>query len=107
MDWYSVRAVFAFGFGDGPGRTTYEERVTLWRADDLVAAIALAEADAADYAGGLDDCVFTGLLQAYHLYDEPGAGAEVFSLMRTSALAPDDYLSAFFDTGDERQGHVG
>jgi hypothetical protein len=27
----------------------------------------------------------------------------VFSLMRDSSLAADDYLDRFFDTGDERQ----
>ncbi|WGX98091.1 hypothetical protein [Nocardioides sp. L-11A] len=42
------------------------------------------------------------LFQSYEMYDAPGEGAEVFSLMRSSELNPDDYLDTFFDTGDER-----
>lgn len=32
--------------------------------------------------------------------------AKVFSLMRNSELEADDYLTTFFDTGSERQGHT-
>jgi len=46
------------------------------------------------------------LTQSFHLC--VGArpledGDEVFSLIRESELAPDDYISRFFDTGKERQ----
>ncbi|BCJ48047.1 hypothetical protein GCM10010168_24070 [Actinoplanes ianthinogenes] len=99
MDWYCVRAVFAF---DG----VYEERMTLWQAADFTAAITLAGQEASTYAAELDGGEFTGLLQAYALDDRPGHGAEVFSLMRTSPLSTDDYLSTFFDTGAERQNPV-
>ena len=36
-----------------------------------------------------------------------GHGAELFSLLRESDLEPKEYLDAFFDTGDERQGEIG
>ncbi|WP_433797137.1 hypothetical protein [Actinoplanes sp. CA-252034] len=99
-NWYSTRCVFSF---DGLAETpVYEERVTLWQAPDFETAIALAETEAEEYAGDL--CTFTGLVQAFHLYDVPGHGAEVFSLMRASALPAGDYLDRFFDTGDERMG---
>lgn len=102
MSWYCVRAIFAFADGLEQERTaTYEERLTLWHADDVAAATALAEADAAAYARCLDDCEFTGLLQAYLLPDAPGHGAEVFSLMRHSAMPAAEYLAAFYDTGRE------
>jgi hypothetical protein len=102
--WYAVRCVFASAPGDD-GVTTYEERITLWRADDGHAAIALAEAEAVAYAGEIEEAQVTylGLAQAFHLFDEPGEGAEVFSLMRESTLDHDDYLDEFFDTGEERQ----
>lgn len=103
MGWFCVRAVFAFDFGER-AVLTYEERLTLWQADDVTAASALAEADAQHYARCLDGCAFTGLLQAYELPEVPGQGAEVFSLMRDSALRPQAYLSTFFDTGWERPG---
>jgi hypothetical protein len=99
-NWYSTRCVFEFhGLAETP---TYEERVTLWHAPDFETAIALSEGDAEDYAADL--CTFTGLIQAFQLYDVPGHGAEVFSLMRTSALSAREYLDTFFDTGDERMG---
>ena len=45
--------------------------------------------------------------QAHALFDESKDGAEVFSLMRTSQLAPTAYLDRFFKTGHERMGHLG
>ncbi len=105
MDWFGVRAVFAFDFGER-GVLAYEERVTLWRAPDSAVALELAGKDAADYARCLDGCEFTGLLQVYDVPEEPGHGTEVFSLMRDSSLPPDKYVTAFFDTGWERQGLI-
>jgi hypothetical protein len=50
---------------------------------------------------------YLGLAQSYALLDAPDrVGAEVFSLLRTSPLEPDDYLDAFFDTGHEHQQHA-
>jgi hypothetical protein len=100
--WYGVRCVFQHG-PDGPDGTSYEERVTLWRAGSFDEAIGLAEAEAAEYAAGLADVVDTGLVQAYALTEPPGHGAEVFSLIRDSVLTSDEYLDRFFDTGGERQ----
>jgi hypothetical protein len=49
---------------------TYEERITLWRASDFDHAIALAEAEAREYAADLGH-EYSGLAQAYALYDDP------------------------------------
>lgn len=76
------------------------------RAADFALAIARAEDEAARYAADVD-AGHLGLAQAFALVDDPGDGAEVFSLMRDSDLPPDEYLDAFFDTYDERQGDVG
>ena len=104
--WYAVRCVFRSAWtqtteGVTPEEQLYEERITLWQATSLEEAIALAEAEALEYAGEMDE--YLEIAQAYQLYDEPGHGVEVFSLMRTSRLEPDEYLDTFFDTGDERQ----
>jgi hypothetical protein len=88
------------------GESRYEERVVIVRAADFALAIARAEDEAARYAVDVD-AEYLGLAQAFALVDDPGDGAEVFSLMRDSDLPPDEYLDAFFDTGDERQGDVG
>jgi hypothetical protein len=104
--WFGVRCVFAIG---GPlqadGVLTYEERVTIWRATSQDKAIELAEAEALKYAHQDEQHpdAYLGLAQCYELADTIGEGAEVFSLMRDSRLAPAGYLSAFFDTGAERQ----
>ncbi|OEI67724.1 hypothetical protein Cus16_2473 [Curtobacterium sp. ER1/6] len=98
--WFGVRCVFRHG------ESRYEERVVIVRADDFALAIARAEDEAARYAVDVD-AEYLGLAQAFALVDDPGDGAEVFSLMRDSDLPPDEYLDAFFDTGDERQGGVG
>lgn len=96
--WVSVRCVFRAGDG---GEQLYEERITLWHTDDLNEAIARAESEADDYARTVG-YEYVGLAQAYLLADEPGEGAEVFSLMRGSELDPEGYLDTYFDTGRER-----
>lgn len=97
MGWYGVRCVFEWEAG------LYEERLTLWNAGSLDAAIELAEQEAASYEDTTSSR-YLRLAQAYHLGDDrPGHGDEVYSLLRESALGPDDYLSGFFDTGTERQ----
>ena len=96
--WYGVRCLFQLG-PDAPGAGSYEERVTLWRAASPDEAIALAEAEAAEYAAALTDVSDLGLVQAYALPEPPGHGAEVFSLIRDSPLAAEEYLDQFFDTG--------
>lgn len=104
LQWFAVRCVFSMGdLGDDVH--TYEERITLWRAADFEEAIARAESEAADHAASVGEgaAASLGLSQCYHLFDAPGDGAEVFSLMRDSRLAPADYLDTFFDNGDERQ----
>lgn len=100
--WYSVRCVFH----RDPPRGVYEERVTLWRTGSFDQAIIMAEREAAEYGSG-GALRYLGLAQAYRLPDdviEPGT--EAFSLIRDSDLEPEEYLNAFFDTGDEHQEHV-
>ena len=108
LSWYSVRCVFAVGWPPEAAGETYEERITLWRARSTEEAIERAEAEALEYAAGIEEGPdsYTGLAQCYRLGDEPGDGAEVFSLMRDSNLKPDAYLDRFFDTGAEHQGLV-
>ena len=107
--WYSVRCVFraqtstSWGPSDlAAGESAYEERITLWRAESADGAIERAEAEAHEYASRLE-AEYLGIAQSFRLEDEPGEGAEVFSLIRRSTLAGDPYLDTFFDTGDEFQ----
>jgi hypothetical protein len=98
QSWFTVRCILHHS-----DRGAYEERITLWRAATFDDAIAHAEREARDYASDLETAEYTGLAQAYHLYDQPNDGAEVFSLVRDSQLPREDYLDTFFDTGSERQ----
>jgi hypothetical protein len=98
--WYSVRCVFRCE--DDGECDLYEERLTLWQAETIDEALALAESEAKEYAQG-ENLEYLGLAQGYWLTDRPGHGAEVYSLVRESELGPDDYIDRFFDTGRERE----
>ncbi len=105
LEWWSVRCFFSHG------DSLYEERITLWRARDFEHAVALAEEEASHYNEEILDSTaptrYLEYAQAYRLFDDPHQqGAEVYSLMRDSDLAPADYLDRFFDTGDEHQGDL-
>ena len=95
-----MRCVFDHGW---EGNHSYEERVTLWRAEPSSEAIALAEAEVAEYREALTGCRYLGFAQAYVLADEPGQGVEVSSLIRDSGLAAESHLDAFVHTGREHQ----
>lgn len=101
--WFGVRCVFMLGWPPDTGASHYEERVTLWRAASFDEAIARAEAEATDYAAAIDDrpSEYLGIAQAFALFEDPDDGAEVFSLIRVSALDSADYVARFFATGDE------
>ena len=99
MAWYSVRCIFHW-----PEDGSYEERVTLWLAVGFDDAIAKAEREAREYGrerGGRSITTLP-LSQAFRIYDDLKEGAEVFSLLRDSDLAPNEYLGRFFATGRER-----
>jgi hypothetical protein len=102
--WYSVRTVI-----HRRDEGVYEERITLWRADNADQAAESALAESAEYAAdvGADDC---GLAQVFEP-DEgvtgglraAADGCEIFTLARASDLPPGDYLDRFVDTGREEQ----
>jgi hypothetical protein len=105
MNSFSVRCFFLWE--QRPGQKAlhlYEERITMWKAEDFDDVIQLAEEEARTYAeeNGVE---YLDYAQAFELSGTVEVhGAEVFSLLRESDLEPDDYLDAFFDTGSERQG---
>jgi hypothetical protein len=81
----------------------YEERITLWKAKDVEAAIKKSEKEAMRYARESGN-KYLGFIQSYWLFDEIAAdGVEVFSLLRESDLPPKKYIDAYFDTGSEKQ----
>jgi hypothetical protein len=99
--WYGIRCIFKHR-----DRPQYEERITVWRATSFEAAIGRAKAEAVEYQA-ICECEYVRLAQAFHLATDLIAdGSEVFSLIRTSDLAPDEYINRFFDTGSELQRDI-
>jgi hypothetical protein len=99
--WYAVRCLFQ---GSDGAEISYEERITLWQASSFEEALDKAGAEAAEYAEFVGATYLSDFGQAYHLADPPPRdGAEVFSLIRYSALPPKPYADRFFTTGQERQ----
>ncbi|MFD3586477.1 hypothetical protein [Streptomyces sp. NPDC058683] len=99
MEWYGVRCVFRHR-----SLGVYEERVTLWTARSPDEAIDRAESEAREYCDVLEDVDYADFAEAFRMDGVPGEGAEVFSLMRESALPSGEYVRRFFATGDERSG---
>jgi hypothetical protein len=98
--WYGVRCIFKRR--DGPH---FEERITVWRAESFELAIERAEAEAIGYQD-VSESDYLRIAQAYELVGGVTDGSEVFSLMRDSPLAQDEYIVRFFSTGMERQRKV-
>jgi hypothetical protein len=100
-EWYGVRCVFRW---TEAVEQSYEERITVWHAVDFDSALVLAESEAREYAKDMG-ATYVGLAQAYATGNkELASGSEVFSLLRDSALPPEEYVDRFFDTGEEHQG---
>ncbi|TFV89255.1 hypothetical protein E4P38_08660 [Blastococcus sp. CT_GayMR16] len=88
----------------GDGESAYEERITLWQAGSADEAQERAAAEAEEYAEFAGTTYVADFAQPYHLADAPPRdGAEVFSLVRDSALPPKPYVDRFFATGQERR----
>ena len=108
---YSVRSVLEWkGRKQIQKKHLYEERITIWNADSLDEAIALAEKEIERYmtedSSKKEKMDSLGFYQAFAGFKDVSLdlqGQEVFSLLRQSDLEPDDYLDKFFDTGDEHQ----
>lgn len=104
---FSVRCIFRWEPRlEQERKFLYEERITLWQAEDIDAAVELAEREARQYAEE-NEVEYLEYWQAYDLLGKVDANAvEVFSLLRESDLEPAEYLDVFFDTGLERQRRV-
>jgi hypothetical protein len=99
--WYGAKCIFRHTnlTADG-GASVYEERIVLFRASSEEEALGMAEREAKVYA--TDDIEYLGFVELYHLAtDRIGDRTELYSQMRTSSLAPRDYLNHFYDTGSE------
>ncbi|MHB9858397.1 hypothetical protein [Streptomyces sp. YIM S03343] len=97
QSWYGVRCLFRHR-----ALEVYEERITVWVAGSLDEAIGRAEEEAAEYCEDLDGVEYVRFAEACAMDGSPDDGAEIFSLMRESSLAPPAYVRSFHATGAER-----
>src|SRR3954470_13783522 len=83
-EWYAVRCVFQWTEAEG---RPYEERITVWRAADFATALALAEAEAGEYAAS-SGVAYLGLAQSYATGGSPAVRQRgVLAAARQSAAA--------------------
>lgn len=111
MATYTVRSVLEWTSRSGKEEDhAYEERLTIWNTDSLDEAIELAEKEETEYINDStsekEGMISLGFYQGFWCFNNielKEQGVEIFSLLRESDLAPNEYLNAFFETGTEHQ----
>jgi hypothetical protein len=94
--WY--RLPDAYHKGDGVGQV-YEERVVLLRARNGDEAISRAELEAVRYAEQANDGTeYLGVVNVYEMFDDVSDTAEVYSVLRSSPLRPEEFLARYHDS---------
>jgi len=103
--WYGVKCVFLHRDAPKQGEgQVFEERIVLIRATSTSEAIQRGEVEAEAYARA-NEAEYLGFIDTFHLFtDHVGSGTEVYSLMRTSPLAPKDFVTKYFDDGTQHSG---
>lgn len=108
-EWYSVKCIFEHdGLAKGAEETVYEERVVILRAADFDDAIEQGEAEARDYAESIGDgsICYVGFISAYRTGERRVANRmEVYSLMRQTNLSREEFVTHYYDDGNERTQH--
>ncbi len=113
--WYGVKTAFRTIAGGSPtskdadfdnDATLVEERIVLVRARTFDHAIAKGESEANKYAAGKHRnsygqtvrTRYLGSIDAFELFDEPAAGAEVFSTTEviSAAVSDNDVVDQYF-----------
>ena len=105
LEWYGARSVYELVGRDSQenGTKLFEERIVLVKASSMEEAMEEAEKEATAYASEDSGFIYLGYINVYKLADTRVKNkTEVYSLMRESALAPQEYIDRFFDTGLER-----
>lgn len=76
----------------------YEERVIILRARGADEAIQRAEQEALRYAAAAgDETEYLGAVDVFEMFDGVEDGAEVFSLLRSTPLGPEAFLTRYHD----------
>ncbi len=104
-EWYSVKCVFEIKLLTQTALSAvYEERIVVLKAISLDDAIKQGLDEAREYEQSVGDgsIKYSGFISAYHTYEkEIAVKSEVFSMMRKSNLPLNEYLTHFYDDGNE------
>jgi hypothetical protein len=121
MGWYSFCGIFKVERIDAAGNvredaSLVEERVVLFRADDIDEAIRLGEAEAELYAretwpntdGDIVRNRYLGVCNVFDIKATPAEGVEVYSrlLLRSSAEDDDTVIERLFGSESEQPTNV-
>jgi hypothetical protein len=99
--WFSVKCLFIHrNLSKEAEKDLFEERIILTRAKNNSWAIKKAELEARHYAK-IENCEYLRYCDCFKIENSVGDNSEIYSLMRSSALEPEDYISRFYDTGNE------
>ena len=109
--WFAAKCIFRHKrlSKDNHDAFMYEERITIVDSESVEWAIIKAENEAKKYAESEYDCEYINYIDCYQLSVlDITDKSEVYSLMRSSKLEPDDYISHYYQDGSERsQKHFG
>ena len=99
--WFGAKTLYRWpnSYSEaGSGAYVYEERVIVLRARDTYEAIVRAEQEAVRYASAAaDGTEYLGAVDVYEMCEDVGDGTEVFSLLRSTPLAPKEFLHRYHD----------
>ena len=102
--WFAAKCIFRHKklSKDNVGYI-YEERITLIESETNEWAIVKAENEASKYAASEQDCEYINYIDCFELSsDSIGDKSEIYSLMRSSNLELDEYISKYYQDGTEK-----
>lgn len=106
LDCYSAKCIFCSErIEDGKSTRVFEERVVLLHANDFDDAFCKARDEAQSYAKQTDS-TFLACIGVFLIQDPLVEGIDLFSMLRSSNLAPDEYLKAITATGIPRNSFL-
>jgi len=103
FEWFSAKTIYKHCIvNGGDERFVFEERIVLIQALDAEDAIKRGEAEAVEYCKKNPGVSYLNFIEVYFLQEESvSSGTEIYSGLRESKLSEKEYISHFYDTGNE------
>ncbi len=107
--WFTAKCIFRHqALSKDDLINTYEERIIIIESESFDWAIVKAENEAKKYAAIEKKCEYINFIDCYKLgKNDFKDKSEIYSLMRSSSLDPDEYISRYYHDGTESsQKHI-